>query len=307
MCKNLKLRKARRIKNDEFYTSYKDIADEFDRNEYSEKFKGKFVLCNCNDGENSNFFKYFVLNFHRFGLRKLACASYGFQAHGYVCLGETSENGNPLVRRFPLKGDGSYRSPEMLELLRRCDVVVTNPPFSLFRDFMSLINDYEKEYCVLGNLNAVTYKEIFCPLKEGKMSIGFAFNKNMYFKLPDGNRKDVSCAFFTNMKLDKKIKTMEFDKKYDENFYEKYDWMPNVINVKKTCDIPYDYGGVMAVPITYLTYHNPNMFEILDLTNRYCVYDSQGVNEKVRAVRSHCCNINGKSTYNRILIKRIKK
>ena len=218
-----------------------------------------------------------------------------------------------------LDGDGDFRSEESIEFLKEADVVVTNPPFSLFREYVSQLVEYGKKFLILSNMNALHYKEIFPLIKEGKMWAGYSFNKTMEFVMPDDYKlkgkayidKDgkkhgfvPAICWFTNIDIEKRHNPLILYKKYSEDEYDRFDELPQIININKVIEMPVDYDGYMAVPITFLDKYSPDQFEIIDALNRYTVLDYFGINEDVRRRHSHCCNINGHSTYSRIVIRR---
>ena len=253
--KNTNLHLAKKAKCDEFYTQYKDIESELKH--YTPQFEGKTVYCNCDNPDASNFTKYFKDNFDTLKLKRLISTGYNANGHGkaldYDGQGKTTE----------LQGNGDFRSQECIELLKQADIVVTNPPFSLFRAFIATMEKYSKKYLVIGNMNAITYKEIFPLLKDGKMWMGMTFNKTLSFKIPNEYKKysfienDVkiakvpSIAWFTNMETNKQNYPKCLIKSYNPTDYPQYDNY-NAINVDKVKDIPYDYEGVIGVPITIL-------------------------------------------------------
>lgn len=284
MAKNSNLHNAKTAKNDEFYTQLSDVEKEMKY--YRDFFKGKKVLCNCNDDQWSAFFKYFSLNFEFLGLKKLTCVSYNEGGHGKKYVFEGDVNGNRKVDQeeitiTELNGCGDFSDEEGIAELQDCDVVVTNPPFSLFRDFVALLEKYNKKYIIVGNNNAVTYKEIFPLIKENKMWLGVSSNKTMEFRMPnsyekwerideDGNKigKVPAISWFTNVEHGKRNEVLELTKTYSNEYYPKYDNY-DAIEVSKTCEIPMDYDGVMGVPITFLDKYNPNQFEIVGFFNNY--------------------------------------
>ena len=321
MAGNSNLGKAKTGKNDEFYTQLSDIEAELKH--YRKHFKDKIVFCNCDDPYESNFFKYFAMNFNYLGLKKLIATCYKGSPITYTQLNmfgdekivrvvkkektpykiEITEvvdaNGDGAVdltdieyllqnnknTLLLLNGDGDFRSEECIELLKEADVVVTNPPFSLFREYVAQLFEFEKNFIILSNMNAITYKEIFPLLKDNKMWIGYGFNMSMVYKTPypnllDANRKFViakgfnpddgylkvpAICWFTNLDHNKRHETLDLYKKYTPEEYPRYDNY-NVINIDKVADIPEDYFGVMGVPITFLDKYNPDQFEILGIT-----------------------------------------
>ena len=289
MAKNNNLHSAKKAKNDEFYTRIDDVEKELKY--YKHFFKGKKVLCNCNDGkingEWSAFAQYFSLNFEHLGLEKLTCVSYNEDGHGmkYVYCGD--KNGNCLADDFEwevseLKGHGDFLDEEGCQMMQECDVVVTNPPFSLFRDFVAQLVKYDKKFLIIGNMNAITFKEIFPLIKENKLWVGIStFNNGMYFAIPndyeykdtykfkreiDGKKvmRVASICWFTNIEHSKRNLPLDLYKKYNPKDYPKYDNY-DAINVDKVTDIPMDYDGVMGVPITFLDKYCPTQFEIVGL------------------------------------------
>ena len=351
MSGNTILRSANREKKDEFYTQLVNIEKELKY--YKEYFKGKVVFCNCDDPFESNFFKYFAINFNHLQLKKLIATCYEgssvvqtqlslFDVNGIIVnkentnkpykieineVNDENEDGTvnladveTLIKNKKnvlslLEGDGDFRSPECIELLKESDIVVTNPPFSLFREYVAQLIEYKKDYIIMGNTNALTYKEIFYLFKEDKIRTGYTnFNVGMYFFVPDSAEKyhkivngrkmvrvSTSC-WFTSLPVKKHNDKLILYKKYNPEEYPKFDNY-DAINVNSYKEIPCDYKGLMAVPVTFLDKFNPNQFEIVDALNRYSLLDIFNTNEDVRKRHSHTCNINGKSTYFRIVIK----
>lgn len=315
---NERLRKARKNKNDEFYTQLADIEEEM--RHYKKYFKGKTVLCNCDDPRISNFFHYFSYNFEQLGLKKLITTCYKNQNRDLfsrndceqaIYLEYTGSKKGALVPEPEeigikyLKGDGDFRSKECIELLKQADIVVTNPPFSLFREYVAQLMEYDKKFIIIGNKNAITYKEIFHLIKENKIWLGYRnINKDMWLILPekeekyekfiDGKKlKHIMACWFTNFDISKRHEELILYKNYNPQDYPKYDNY-DAINVDKTSDIPCDYYGVMGVPITFLDKYNPEQFEILG-DSRY--HDGKQEADDINI-------INGKQLYRRILIKR---
>ena len=328
MAKNSNLRSANANKNDEFYTMLTDIEKEM--RYYKDFFKGKVVYCNCDDARESNFFKYFSLNFEFLGLKKLITTGYKADGKGVVLVYEGDKNGNRRVDNEEiivneLNGDGDFRSEECIEYLKQADVVVTNPPFSLFRQYIKQLMDYNKKFIIIGNQNAIICKEIFPYIKNNQLWLGMSMNgSNRWFIAPDSYEVKENAAgykldekgrkmffvngvtWFTNIENKRRNEPIDLYKRYSFEDYPKYDNY-DAIYVNKVDEIPIDYDGVMGVPITFLYKYNPKQFEILDLINRYMIFDYFGVNEEVRKKHSHCANVNGKSTYARILIKKIQQ
>lgn len=308
---------AKAARQDEFYTQLPDITNELKH--YKDQLRGKVVLCNCDDPYESNFFQYFALNFGELGLKKLLCTSYAGspivgelfppeemagmkpdKKEPYLVeineVGDLTKDGaigmadiDHLLRHDanttrPLKGNdiyggGDFRSPECVEVLKQADVVVTNPPFSLFREYLAQLVEFEKQFVIIGNTNAITYREIFPLIKTGKMRTGNTkFNVGMFFVVPDDWEKfhhideksgrkiarvSTSC-WYTSLDVAKHREFIPLHKKYTSAEYPKYDNF-DAINVNQVADIPADYEGAMGVPITFLDKHNPDQFEIIGL------------------------------------------
>ena len=293
---NAALTAAKRAKKDEFYTQRVDIENEL--RHYKAHFKGKVVLCNCDDPRQSEFFKYFVENFEKLGLKKLIATCYKSQdvdlfsqgdcEHAICQVYEGDKNGNMVldddeVGVRELKGDGDFRSEECIEILKEADIVVTNPPFSLFREYVAQLVKYEKKFLIIGNQNAITYKEIFPLFKENKMWLGFGFKGNAaHFR---SRYEDVATAgdhregmirvsgvmWFTNMDIAKRHETLPLYKKYTQEEFPKYDNY-DAIEVSKSADIPCDYDGVMGVPITFMDKYSPEQFEIVGMCENEDLY-----------------------------------
>lgn len=343
--RNYRLARARAVKNDEFYTQLTDIEKELYH--YSKYFEGKVIYCNCDDPFESNFFKYFVLNFNKLKLKKLIATCYKNSpvsnkelslfpdepikttavAHKIIITEMPDENGDGAynlediklwLSRNPqhlkkLKGDGDFRSDECVQLLKQADIVVTNPPFSLFREYIAQLVQYDKKFVVIGNKNAVTFKEVFPLIKDNKVWLGYRnINQDMwliipnedakYEKIENGKRlKHIMACWYTNLDHKKRHEELILYRQYTPEAYPKYDNY-DAINVNKVDEIPMDYDGVMGVPITFIDKYNPAQFEIVD-ANDY------RRNERV-PIKSHGLikdkdgAINGKPTYARILIKR---
>lgn len=289
---NDSLCRAKNAKNDEFYTQLTDIEKELKH--YRKHFEGKTVLCNCDDPYESDFFKYFALNFNRLKLKKLIATCfasspiakkklsvqgkevgkpykavvttvYDKSGDGYIDMDDIftlfASEENKLTK---LKGDGDFRSAECLEILDEADIVVTNPPFSLFREFVAVLMEHKKQFLIIGNKNAITYKDFFPLLKENKVWIGCTNVKE--FLQPDGSiKKFGNVGWYTNLDVKKRHEEMKLWKTYTSEEYPKYDNY-DAINVNKINDIPCDYCGVMGVPITFMDNYNPDQFEILGYT-----------------------------------------
>jgi hypothetical protein len=285
---NRNLQKANQAKRDEFYTQLADIEKELKH--YKDQFRGKTVFCNCDDPRESNFVKYFSINFEELGLKKLLATHYKgadlfTQEHPYKLeyTGDKDGNRRPDPEEFltEMISDGDFRSPECIELLNEADIIVTNPPFSLFREYVAQLIEYGKKFLILGDQNAISYKETFKYIKENKLWLGYDNNGTKWFQVPDDydipteSRKKTEngikyismgrIMWFTNLDTTKRHQEMDLYKKYTPEEYPKYDNY-DAINVNKTADIPADYDGVMGVPITFLDKYNPEQFEILGIT-----------------------------------------
>lgn len=295
--KNENLAKARKEKNDEFYTQLTDIEKEL--RHYKKHFKDKIVFCNCDDPEKSNFWQYFSLNFEELGLKKLIATHYETTKQSYKLEMWKDEAGVHSGIKT-LEQNGDFRSPESIALLQEADIVVTNPPFSLFREYISQLMQYEKKFLIIGNKNAITYKEFFPLLKDNKVWIGY--NSVKEFKQPDGTTKKFgNIGWYTNLDIDKRHEDLTLYRRYSSTDYPKYENY-DAIEVKKVADIPCDYTGVMGVPITFLDKYNPEQFEILWTTDRGG--DGKLEDYKLEHTRYDAPVINGNGIYKRILIKR---
>ena len=321
---NKNLHNAKKGKNDEFYTQLEDIERELKH--YKEHFKDKVVYCNCDDPRVSNFFHYFSYNFEYLGLKKLITTCYKNQnrdlfsenaSEKAIYLEYTGDKNGDRVPNpqeigvHELKGDGDFRSTESIELLKQADIVVTNPPFSLFREYVAQLVEYDKKFIIVGSLNAITYKEIFQLIKENKLWLGNGFKAgNAYFKTThstDDFAKGVydentglvkfrNIHWYTNLEHQKRYEDLILFKTYSETDYQKYDNY-DAIEVSKTRDIPMDFKGEMGVPITFLDKYNPKQFEILGLDDHRLEYPNW---------RGRGPNLNGKPIYRRIIIKNKK-
>lgn len=314
---NKLLHKAKKSKNDEFYTQLCDIESELKF--YKAHFRNRVVYCNCDDPRVSNFFKYFATNFEELGIKKLITSCYREQADDlfggqikdpgfFFEYTNTAEEKRKLnsPEIIPFNGDGDFRSPESIALLEKSDIVVTNPPFSLFREYVEQLIKHDKKFLIIGNVNAITYKEIFQLIKENRAWLGIHLGRGVSgFIVPEhyelygtearidefGNRivSPNNCLWLTNLDTSKRHEDIILTKKYfgNEHAYPKYDNY-NGINVNRTEDIPSDYSGIMGVPITFLHKFNPDQFELIKFR--------KGDDEKDLSV-------NGKCPYFRILIK----
>lgn len=313
---NSNLQAAKNAKNDEFYTQLIDIENELKY--YHDHFRGKTVFLNCDDPRESKFFQYFVYRFHFLGLKKLICTGYKANGHGSVEPAHGSKcvfsGGNPVEKEIEfLKGNGGFETEECIELLQEADIVVSNPPFSKFRDYVELLTSHNKKFLIIGNVNAVTYKNVFPLFKNN--SLWFGITRPKEFTVPEGyDAKNVvngmakfgNIGWFTNLEHYRRKEEIIIWKEYNEEEYPKYDNY-DAINVDKVKDIPI-YDGVIGVPLTFLDKYNPEQFEILGSQrwtkgieleeiytgNRASVYEDMKT------------TINGKETYNRIFIRRRK-
>ena len=350
---NKNLHKANQAKKDEFYTQLVDIEKELKH--YKEKFYGKIVYCNCDDPFESNFFKYFAANFNALGLKKLITTSYvkstiaggqlplfeveglkpegkepfkieinkvkDFNSDGAISLTDVEwllKNDSNVVK--PLKGNGDFRSEECIELLKKADIVVTNPPFSLFREYVAQLIEYKKKFLILGDQNAITYKEIFKLIKENKLWLGYDnggtkwFQVPMDYDIPTESRKKIvdgvkyfsmgRILWFTNLDTKKRHEELTLYKKYSPAEYQKYDNY-DAIEVSKFSDIPMNYDGVMGVPITFIDKYNPDQFEIVGWSRQ----NDQNMDFGFWRGGKSDATINGREVYRRILIrnKKVKK
>ena len=333
---------------DEWYTTYETIAEELSH--YEKQFEGKIVLCNCDDPFESNFCYFFLRNFNKLKIKKLICTSYSgskidqIQENVQMTLDMFYDTGEPVsakqgyvlaVTKVPgtrgeevsddviksvlqkpgvvkrLNGNGDFRSPECVDYLKECDICCTNPPFSLFAELFSLIVKYGKQYLLIGNQNAITYKEIFPYIKENKAWVGYRFG-DMAFRVPADTeprstrfwidesgqkwRSLGNAMWLTNLDIPKRHKELNLTHKYDPDIYPRYDNFDG-INVKKVAEIPIDYDGIMGVPITYLKYHNSDQFEIVGEANHGSDNEFDLFKPKIK----------GKELFKRILIRRKKR
>ena len=349
---NKNLNAAKKAKKDEFYTQLSDIEREL--RHYRKHFQGKTVLCNCDDPYESNFFKYFALRFNQLGLKKLICTCYngspiqgnelvikfeGFDSEptkvAYkVEITEVKDlNGDGAVDltdvKYLLQNEknvmsvlqtGDFRSKECIELLQKSDIVVTNPPFSLFREYVGQLMEYGKKFLIVGHQNAITYKEIFPLLRNNKVWLGYGFKgAAAHFFSPyddtataSSHKEDMirvsGVNWFTNLEIPKRNEQLDLVCKYtpeDYPYYDNYD----AVNVKKTQDIPCDFNGMMGVPITFLNKYNPEQFEIIWQASGNTRASAPKEILKELGYHPHqedrggCGVINGKRQYSRIIIK----
>ena len=327
--KNKNLQEAKTNKKDEFYTQLSDIERELKY--YKKHFKDKVVYCNCDDPRVSNFFHYFSYNFEKLGLKKLVATCYKNQnmdlfsqndAEQAIYLEYTGDkNGNNIpnpaeIGIKKLKGDGDFRSKECIELLKQADIVVTNPPFSLFREYVAQLIEYDKKFVVVGHQNAITYKEIFPLIKENKLWLGYGFkggaghfiNEHYEDYATATDRKEgmirvSGVHWFTNLEINKRHEDLILYKNYTPQEFPKYDNY-NAIEVSKTKDIPVDYDGAMGVPITFMDKYNPDQFEILGATESEGKGFSNGLWDETSKVAQPLVNQN--RIYKRIFIRNKK-
>lgn len=325
MAKNTDLRKAFKAKKDEFYTQLTDIEKEM--RYYKEHFKGKTIFCNCDDPEESNFWRYFELNFEELGLKKLIATHYETEKPSYKLELKADLDGdgritNKDIIKTPLKQNGDFRSPECIEILQEADIVITNPPFSLFREFLSLLVEHNKHFIIIGNVNAITYKEVFPLIQDNKLWLGASIHSgDREFRVPDTYPLEAAgcrvgedgkkyirvkgVRWFSNLDYEERHENLILYKSYSPEEYPKFDNY-DAINVSKTSEIPCDYDGVMGVPITFLDKYNPNQFEIVgradaNIANEGNIYHIEGFKDKGGAPL-----VDGKFVYKRILIRKCK-
>ncbi|MBR0539179.1 MAG: adenine-specific methyltransferase EcoRI family protein [Bacteroidales bacterium] len=287
MAGNINLHAANKAKKDEFYTQLVDIENEL--RHYKEHFKGKTVLCNCDDPRVSNFFHYFSYNFEQLGLKKLITTCYKNQNRDLFSQNDAEQaiwleyfgdrNGNRVpdpeeIGIHYFKGDGDFRSQECIDLLKEADIVVTNPPFSLFREYVAQLIKYEKKFVIIGNQNAITNKDFFPLIRDNKLWLGYGFKGgagHFYSKYEDvatagDHRKGMirvsGVNWFTNLEIQKRHEDIILFKTYNPEEYPKYENF-DAIDVEKVSEIPCDYYGIMGVPDTLLDQYNPEQFEIL--------------------------------------------
>lgn len=313
--KNSNLQSAKKSKNDEFYTQLTDIENELKH--YKHHFKGKVVYCNCDDPRVSNFFHYFSYNFEHLGLKRLIATCYKSKRMDLFSQNDSEQavyliydgdkNGNNVpdqdeIEDQLLDADGDFRSNECIELLKQADIVVTNPPFSLFREYITQLIEHDKKFLVIGNSNSITYKGVFPAIKENKMWLGY--NCVRWFQTPSGELYEAARSFwYTNLEHNKRNEDLILWKTYSPDEYPKYDNY-DAINISKVVEIPIDYDGVMGVPITFLTKYNPEQFEIVGATESEGKGFSEGLWHSESGVAQ--ATINGKKVYKRLFIKNKK-
>ena len=299
-CDNTNLAAAKRAKNDEFYTRYEDIEAEVMK--YRKQFRGKIVYLPCDDPaeKKSEFWSFFVNNFDAFGLKKLIATHYDDDGKAYKIWIDSDTSGDGCVDdgdalQEDLSGNGDFRSPECIDILKECDIVCTNPPFSLFREFVSLIMTHQKQFLIIGNQNAFTYKETFSLIKTNKIWTGYNMVKK--FIQPDGSIKEFgNVCWFTNMKTTKRHEEIICTKTYSSIDYAQYD-NHEAIEIPKVVNLPKDYMGIMGVPITFIDKYNPEQFEILSCS-AFSDPEYFGCGSLY---------VDGRKTYARILIRRKNK
>lgn len=293
---NHHLRRGKREKNDEFYTLYKDIESELSH--YSDQLSNKIIYCNSDLPGKSNFIKYFQDNFQNLNLKKLIATGYNPDGPGSLYIKDKD-----IDFTGRLLWDGDFRSVECVDLMKESDVVVTNPPFSLFRDFLNMMMEKKKKFLIIGNINAMTYKEVFPLFRANKIHFGH-YAGNGVFEVPidyplheaiakyeDGKKFIVvqGIRWYTNLDVSKEKKPIPLVKHYSPDLYPKYDNY-DAIDVSRTRDIPCDYNGVMGVPITFLDKYNPKQFELVKFR--------KGDDEKD-------LRVGGKCPYFRVLIRNL--
>lgn len=308
MTRSHQLNIAQANKKDEFYTQMKDIEAELVH--YEKQFENKVVLCNCDNPIESNFSLYFRNNFHKLHLKKLICSCYNYSNNRHLQGLYSIYDG--IGENYSVKhliGRGEFDSPECIEFLKQSDIVVTNPPFSLFRKFISLLVKYNKKFLIIGNVNAISYKECFNMIQTGKMRLGYSIHAgDREFRISDDYPLDAAgyrideygnkyirvkgVRWFTNLEIKEEPSLLTLTKRYNPEQYPKFDNF-NAINVGSTKDIPFDYTGIMGVPITFLDKYNSKQFEIIG--NEYSLQISGG--------RGY---VNGKRKFSRIFIKNKK-
>ena len=316
------LTQAKKAKRDEFYTQLPDIEREL--RHYKPHFKDKVVYLNCDDPRVSNFFHYFSYNFEALGLKKVIATCYKSQSMDLFSQNDSEQaiwleytgdkDGNRVpdpseIGVRPLRGDGDFRSAESIELLQQADIVVTNPPFSLFREYVAQLMEHNKKFLIIGHQNAITYKEIWPFIQSGKLWLGYGFIRNQaHFSTPytphspwieqtgEGVVRVPGVQWFTNLDLPKRHEQLVLHKTYNSTEYPKYDKF-DAIEVSKTVEIPMDYRGIMAVPITFLNKYNPEQFEIVGCSYDYGRPAEWDENVPMAPI------VNGKSVYKRLLIR----
>jgi len=329
---NSNLGDAKRNKNDEFYTRLEDVSNEL--HHYRHHFKNKVVYCNCDDPYVSAFFEYFSKNFEELGLKKLITTCYRNRKAGQFSEHDSKqavklvyEGGAALSMptiedavMTPLKGDGDFRSPECLELLNEADIVVTNPPFSLFREYIAQLIEHDKRFLVVGNMNAITYREVFPLVKSNKLWLGYkSTSRDMYFYVTDEHAKTLvetkkegsawvridgkiygrlaSAIWFTNLDHDKRHRPLDLYKQYSPDEFPHYDNY-DAIEVGRVAEIPEDWNGIMGVPITFLDKYCPEQFEIIGITKTWD--DPAGFKTKIYPMQTQVSKSGKKSSVSKL-------
>jgi len=324
---NRALHKAKAEKNDEFYTRLVDVEKELYY--YQDQFKNKVVLCNCDDPDSSNFFKYFTCNFERLELKKLIVSCYKSNPEKGIYLeyaGNRDGKRPQAIEKTGIKhlqGNGDFRSAECIELLKQADIIVTNPPFSLFKEYITQLIKYKKKFLIIGNKNAINYRYVFSLIKNNLLWLGHrGINKDFWFNLPDDCKnyekiidgkktKHIMATWFTNLETKKRTAELPLFRIYKGNArcYPKYGNY-KAIEVDKIAKIPQDYKGVMGVPITFLDKYNPNQFEIVNISvDRNCKFTG---NKKMSILDKDGqpigkCTMNGKGALYRKFNPKIDK
>lgn len=281
---NISLLQAQKNRYDEFFTQIEDIDVEISH--YIEYLRDKTIFCNCNDYEETNFYRYFKDNFLRLGLKKLIATKYEITGKPSYKIEICNDL---IVKKMQLKGNGDFRSDECIELLKQSDIIITNPPFSLFQEYIMQLISFNKKFIVLGDINAVTYKRVFPLIIANKLFVHRNNNKsNISFLNSSKQKIDLgTCRWFTNININLKNSFLNLCKEYIPEKYPNYD-NSDIINVNKVSDIPADYDGIIGVPITFLDKYNNNQFQIVGCSNKNKIY------------------INGKEIYKRLFIKKVK-
>ena len=294
--KNSNLNTAKKAKNDEFYTRYEDIEAEVMK--YRKYFRDKVVYLPCDDPieKKSEFWSFFVNNFDAFGIKKLIATHYNKNGKTYKFWIDRDTTNGGDIQQEDLAGDGDFRSPECVEILRECDIVCTNPPFSLMKEFLPLILRYNKQFLVIGPLNAITYRKIFPYVLEKRIWAGY--NNVRHFKDPEGNARTMGNTFwYTNLPHRSLTDEIVLTKKYDSSKYDVFDERPDIININRVADIPTNYDDLMGVPISFFQgKYNPNQFEIVGKIDK----GSGGDFDFCKPV------VNGVEKFTRLVIRRKK-
>ena len=323
MANNKALNNASKAKKDEIYTQITDIEKEM--RYYREHFKDKVIFCNCDDPEYSNFWRYFQLNFYELGLKKLISTHYEDSKPSYrmdiVSTDQDTQCGIPDYVKTPLKQNGDFRSPECIDILKEADIVITNPPFSLFREYIAQLIEYQKEFIIIGNMNAIHYKEVFPLIRDNKLWIGPSIHSgDRKFNVPDDyplnaagcgidadGRKFIrvkGIRWFSNIDTEQRHENLILYKHYTPEEYPKYENF-DAINVDKVVDIPCDYYGYIGVPDNFLDQYNPDQFEIIGLGCGDLAKEI-GITKNYRGRTDLAYKVNGKDKcpYSRIIVRR---